>query len=316
MRAIQVSTLGGPEVLSVVDVPNPVAGPSEQIVRVTAAGINYADTHMTENTYLSRTTLPFIPGGEIVGRTAAGERILALVPGGGYAEQAVVADGSAVEVPDAVSDGQALALLIQGLSAWHLLHTSAKLAPGESVVINAAAGGVGSLAVQLAKYFGAGRVIATASTPEKRQLALDLGADIAVDNAAEGYAERIREANDGKRIDIVLDAMSGPVLDAALTVLAQFGRLVTYGMASREPATPINPGDLLTRNLSVIGFWVTPALAMRGMFHEPLVEMLDLTAAGKLRPIVGGAYPLAEARRAHEDLLARRTTGKLILTPN
>ncbi|MFG1796298.1 zinc-binding alcohol dehydrogenase family protein [Nocardia sp. NPDC049149] len=316
MRAIQVSTLGGPEVLTLVDVSDPVAGPGEQVVRVSAAGINYADTHMTENTYLSRTTLPFIPGGEVVGRTADGRRLLGLVPGGGYAEQAVLAEDSAVEVPDAVSDGQALALLIQGLSAWHLLRTSAKIIPGESVVINAAAGGVGSLAVQLAKYFGAGRVIATASTAEKRQLALDLGADVAVDNAPDGYAARVRDANDGKRVDIVLDAMSGPVLDEALSVLAQFGRLVTYGMASRTPATPIQPGDLLTRNLSVIGFWVTPALAMRGMFDEPLIEMLNLTAAGTLRPIVGGAYPLAEARRAHEDILARRTTGKLILTPN
>jgi NADPH2:quinone reductase len=183
------------------------------------------------------------------------------------------------------------------------------------VVVNAAAGGVGSLTVQLAKEFGAGRVIATASTEDKQKLALDLGADVAVSGDADGYTERVVEANGGKPVDVVIDAVSGPVFDAAFEALGQFGRLVTFGAASRQPAKPIEPGRLMMRNLSVIGFWLTPALAVPGMFGPPLTELFELVASGKLRPVVGGEYPLADAQQAHTDLLARRTTGKLILRP-
>jgi NADPH2:quinone reductase len=172
---------------------------------------------------------------------------------------------------------------------------------------------VGSLAVQLAKAFGAGRVIATASTPDKRRLALDLGADAAVSGDADGYAERVIEANGGKRVDVILDAVGGPVFDAALEALGQFGRLVTFGAASRQVAQPVEPGRLMKRNLSVIGFWLSPALAVPGMFAPALTELFELVTDGRIRPVVGGEYPLAETRRAHEDLLARRTTGKLIL---
>jgi NADPH2:quinone reductase len=189
------------------------------------------------------------------------------------------------------------------------------LEPGETVVVNAAAGGVGSLAVQLAKVFGAGRVIATASTVDKQRLALDLGADVAVDGAPDGYAERVIDANGGRKVNVVLDAVSGRVFDAALDVLGQFGRLVTFGAASREAPARLDPGRLMRRNLAVVGFWLVPLLGQPSMIGPPLVEMFGLVAEGRLRPVIGGEYPLAEARRAHEDLLARRTTGKLILRP-
>src|SRR3954469_25054562 len=182
MRAIRVQQWGGPEVLELVeDAPMPEPGQHELLVRVHRAGINYADTHAAENSYLSTQELPLTPGSEVAGTTEDGRRVMALLPNGGYAEYAAVAMASAIPIPDAVSDEQALALLVQGLTAWHLYRTSARLAEGESVVVHAAAGGVGSLAVQLGKAFGAGRVIATASTAEKRELALSLGADAAVD---------------------------------------------------------------------------------------------------------------------------------------
>jgi NADPH2:quinone reductase len=315
MRAIQISRYGGPEVLENVELPDPQAGPGQVLIDVAAAGVNYADTHLADGSYLSSPELPFVPGSEVIGRAADGRRLMGLSGTGGYAEKALLPAALAVEVPDLIGDGEALALLVQGLTAWHLLRTSARMAPGETVVVNAAAGGVGSLAVQLAKVFGAGRVIATASTPDKQKLALDLGADVAVAGDADGYAERVREANGGRRVDIVLDAVGGGVFDAAFEALGQFGRLVTFGAASRDAAKPIEPGRLMMRNLSVVGFWLSPALAVPGMFGPALTELFELVADGRVRPVVGGDYPFVQARRAHEDLLARRTTGKLILRP-
>jgi NADPH2:quinone reductase len=282
-------------------------------VEVDAAGINYADTHLADGSYLLSPPLPYVPGGEVVGRTADGRRVLALTAGGGYAQRAVAPAVAAVDVPAGVSDGDALAVLVQGLSGWHLLRTCARLAPGETVVVNAAAGGVGSLAVQLAKIFGAGRVIGTASSAEKRELALKLGADAAVDGAADGYAERVLAAGGGRKVDVVLDAVGGRVLAAALDTLAPLGRLVTYGAASREAGAPLDPVRLMRRNLAVVGFWLTPLVSLPGHYREPLAELLALLVDGRLRPVIGGEYPLAEARRAHEDLLARRSTGKLVL---
>lgn len=194
-----------------------------------------------------------------------------------------------------------------------MLKNSARLSPGETVLVNAAAGGVGSLAIQLAKHFGAGQVIATASTAAKRELALDLGADVALDNNQDGYAERVLQATGG--VDVVLDSTGGATMLAGLECLNGFGRLVNYGNASREGRPSVDPSALAQRNLSVAGFWLVPAMDLPGGYVEPLTELLALTAAKKLSPLVGAEYPLEEARRSHEDLLARRTTGKLILKP-
>jgi NADPH2:quinone reductase len=315
VRAIQIGRYGGPEVLEIVEQPDPQPKPHQVLIEVTAAGINYADTHSTDGSYLTNPELPFVPGSEVIGRTPDGRRVMALTGVGGYAEKALAPAAMLVDVPEAVGDGEALALLVQGLTAWHLLRTSTRMQPGETVVVNAAAGGVGSIAVQLAKVFGAGRVIATASSADKQKLALDLGADVAIDGDAEGYTQRVVEANGGKPVDVILDAVGGPVFAAAFEALGQFGRLVTFGAASREAPAPIEPARLMKRNLTVTGFWLSPALAMPGMFAAPMTELLGLVADGRLRPVVGAEYPLAEVGRAHEDLLARRSTGKLILRP-
>src|SRR5881227_2775909 len=242
MRAVQITEFGDLDVLKVADVAVPEPGPDEVLIRVSRAGINFADTHQRENSYLARFELPLIPGGEVAGVVergagdiAEGTRVVAMLRSGGYAEYAVAPTATTFPIPDGVDDGTALAMLIQGLTAWHLYRTSAKLAEGESVVVVSGAGGVGSLAVQLGKPLGAGRVIATASSEEKRRLTLELGADAAVDPGAEDLTAALLEANDGNRVDVVLEMAGGPVFDACLKALAPFGRLVTYGIAGREP---------------------------------------------------------------------------------
>jgi NADPH2:quinone reductase len=316
VRAIQITEFGGPEVLRQAELPDPVAGPGQLLIEVDSAGVNYADTHTVENSYLSRSSLPMVPGAEVVGRTPDGRRVVALTENGGYAQKAVAQEQLAHDVPDGVTDAQALALVVQGLTAWHLLRTSARLAAGESVVVHAAAGGTGSLAVQLAKRYGAGRVIATASSKNKRDLALELGADIAIDGAPEELKDRLIEANGGQKVDIVLEMTGGPVFDASLDALAPFGRLVTYGMASRVPASPVRAAQLMGRSRAVVGFWLAHCLGRPGMYREPMAELLTMVAEGGLKPQVGGVYPLSEAVRAHEDLRARRTFGKLVLDVN
>jgi NADPH:quinone reductase len=293
----------------------PEPAPHEHLVKVSRAGINYADTHAAENSYLAPYELPLTPGGEVVGTTDDGRRVAAIVASGGYAEYAAVPKAAAFEIPDGVSDAAALALLIQGLTAWHLYRTSAHLAEGESVVVHAAAGGVGSLAVQLGKAFGA-HVIATASSEEKRALALELGADAAVDVTRDDLTEALVEANGGKRVDVVLEMAGGRVFDASLRALAPFGRLVTYGMASREEPRRIAPGNLMRHSTAVVGFWLVHGFARpEEMLAAPLRDLFERVESGDLKVVEGRVYPLSEARRAHEDLQARRTIGKLLLDP-
>lgn len=315
MRAIRISRWGGPEVLELVeDAPMPEPGPGEHLVRVSRAGINFADTHARENTYLAPYELPLTPGAEVAGKTEDGRRVAGLIATGGYAEYAAVPKAAAFPIPFGVSDGQALALLIQGLTAWHLYRTSAHVREGESVVVHAAAGGVGSLAVQLGKAFGA-RVIATASTEEKRALALELGADAAVDVTREDLTQALIEANGGRRVDVVLEMAGGPVFQASLRALAPFGRLVAYGMASGRPNS-VSAGNLMRHSSAVIGFWLAHCFTRpQEMLAEPLRDLFERVAGGTLKVVEGPVYPLSEARRAHEDLQARRTTGKLLLDP-
>jgi NADPH2:quinone reductase len=233
---------------------------------------------------------------------------------GGYAEYAVAPREAVFPLPDGVSDTAALALVVQGLSAWHLLRTSTHLAEGESVVVHAAAGGVGTLAIQLAKRFRAGRVIATASTEEKRILALELGADAAVDPNEAELAAALRHANGGAKVDVVLEMAGGRVFDQSLRALAPFGRLATYGIASREP-NQVSNGALMARSQAVIGFWLMHCFGRPGMVAEPLQELFELVEEGSLRIVEGEVYGLSEARRAHEEMQARRTSGKLSLDP-
>jgi len=315
VRAVQITEFGGPEVLTLADLPDPAPAEGFVVVDVASAGVNYADTHQVEDSYLSKTELPLVPGSEVVGTTPDGQRVAAFALSGGYAEKALVHPVGTFPLPDDVSDGQALSLMVQGLTAWHLLRTCTHLQPGESVVVHAAAGGVGTLAVQLAKAWGAGRVIGVASSDEKRALATELGADVTVDAGAEDLRGALRAANDGRPVDVVLEMVGGPTFDASLAALAPFGRLAVFGQASRQAPTPVDSGALMARSRAVIGFWLAHCFTRPELMQPQMAELLSMVEAGTLKPVVGGTYPMSEARRAHEDLRSRGTTGKLVLDP-
>jgi NADPH2:quinone reductase len=316
MRAIQMTEFGGPEVLELAELPTPEPGPQETLIRVTRAGLNFADTHTRTNSYVQKATLPLVPGGEVAGvREDTGERVVALVGSGGYAEYAIAPTDRVFPIPKEVDDGTALALIVQGTTAWHLYRTAARVREGESVVVHSAAGGVGSIAVQLGRRMGAGRVIATATSEDRRALALDLGADVAVDPAPEGLTERLIEANDGCELDVVFDMSGGQVFDASYRSLAPFGRIVVCGIAGGEP-NEVRTGSLLRHSRSVVGFYLFHSLGRPGMFAQALADLFARVGRGELRAIVGHTYPLGQAGQAQLDLRARRTTGKLLLDPS
>src|SRR5437763_669389 len=314
MRAVQITEFGGLDVLQVADVERPEPGPDEVLIRVSCAEVNFAVAHQGENSHLARFELPLIPGGEVAGVVergagdlAEGTRVAAMLRTGGYAEYAVANRATTFPIPEGVDDGTALALLIQGLTAWHLYRTCAKLEEGESVVVVSGAGGVGSLAVQLGKPFGASRVIATASSEDKRRLTLELGADAAVDPASEDLTQALIDANGGRQVDIVLEMAGGATFDAGLKALAPFGRIVAYGIASREP-NEVQTGALMRKSRSVVGFWLMHLLARPEMLRESLTDLFERAARGELRVVVGGTYPMSDVRRAHEELQARQIT--------
>jgi NADPH:quinone reductase len=307
---------GGPEVLRPADLPIPEPGPGEVLVKVTLAGMNFADTHTRTNSYVQKATLPLVPGGEVAGiREDTGERVVALVGEGGYAQYAVAPCERVFGIPDGVDDGTALALIVQGTTAWHLYVTAGRVAERESVVVHGAAGGVGSLAVQLGHPLGAGRVIATASSTEKRALALELGADTAVDPAPEGLTERLIEANGDKPVDVVFEMSGGEVFEASYRALAPFGRILPYGIATNE-ANQVSTGSLLRHSRAVVGFYLFHCLGRPGMFAQALSDLFARVARGELKAVVGQTYPLDQAPQAQIDLRARRTTGKLLLDPS
>ena len=314
MKAMQITAFGGPESMQFVDLPAPVAGEGVEVINVTSIGINYADTHQTENSYLSPQRLPLVPGIEVVGTTASGTRVLTPVASGGYAQKALAYSAAMIEIPDVVSDEQALCMLVQGSTAWHILKTVGHVKTGESVVIHAAAGGVGTIAIQLAKMWGA-KVIAVASTPAKRELAKSLGADVAIDSDQEKLHETILEANNGKPVDLVLEMVGGKTFDASLEALAPFGRLITYGMASRTAPTPIHPGSLMGGSKTITGFWLSHCFGSKALLNDVISELFELVKQGKLKPIIGATFGLSQAVQAHKSMLARETTGKITLNP-
>lgn len=314
MKAIQIQRFGGPEVLEHRDLPDPEPGEGETLVEVARVGVNFADTHTTRNDYLAKQELPLIPGAEVSGRTGDGRRVAALLASGGYAQKVAVPAATLVPVPDEVDDEQAAAVLLQGLTALALVERCARIEPGETIVVEAAAGGTGTLAVQLAKRAGA-TVIGLASSEEKRALVAELGADATVDSRAEDLGAAIREANGGRRVDAVLHMSGGEAFDQQMGVLAPLGRMVVFGIASSEQRE-VSTGALLRGSKTVVGFWLAHLLARPDLVAPMVGELLSAVARGELTATIGDVYPLSEAARAHEDLIARRTTGKLLLDPS
>ena len=299
--------------MSLEEVPDPTPAEGEVVVDVSRCGVNFADTHATRNDYLAEQSLPMIPGGEISGVDPDGRRVASVLMSGGYAQKAAVNQAWLVPVPDGVSDDQAAALLIQGITAHALVNRCARLQEGETVVVEAAAGGTGGLSVQLAKRVGA-RVIALASSDEKRALCEELGADAAIDSGSGKLGEEILEANGGKPVDAVLH-MSGDRFNEELDLLAPFGRIVVFGNASRTP-NEVSTNALLATSRQVIGFWLVHLLMDRDATTSALADLFGAVASGELEVTIGGVYPLEDAAKAHLDLIGRGTKGKLLLDPN
>ncbi|MFE0381051.1 zinc-binding alcohol dehydrogenase family protein [Streptomyces inhibens] len=310
MRAIVMREFGGPNVLRLEDVPEPAPRGGHSLVDVTLAGINYADVHVRGDSYLAPVELPYTPGNEVVGTVDGTRRVVGLCRGGGYAEKALLHRRVTWDVPDAISDEQAVALALQGNSAWHLLFTSLRLTEGETVVVPAAAGGVGSLAVQLAARAGA-KVIGLAGSPEKRKLAEELGAHAVVDSTAEDLTERILDAAGGP-VEAALEMTGGVTFARTLAAVAPRGRLAVYGFASGDLAS-VPTRDLMERSITVSGFWLPQLYADRTALPTSMRALFDAVADGSLKPLTGAVHPLGEAARAHHDLAARTPTGKLAL---
>jgi len=313
VRAVQITEFGGPEVLQLTELPDPEPADGQVLLDVTTAGVNYADTHQVEDSYLSSTELPLVPGTEVVGTRPDGQRVAAFTGVGGYAEQAVVPEQMVFPLPDEVDDTAGVAMLVQGLTAWHLLTMCTHVGKGDTVAIHAAAGGVGSLLVQMATRMGAKRVVGSASTADKRSLAEELGCDATVDSTTDDMKAALEDACEGKP-DVVIDMVGGDTTDQSLAALAPLGRYAFYGMASREAPSPVELPALMQRSKTVAGFWLMDCFRRpQELIADPLRELYTLVGEGELRVLGGSRYPLSEVRQCHEDLRARKTTGKVTL---
>ncbi|MFH9871738.1 zinc-binding alcohol dehydrogenase family protein [Streptomyces lydicus] len=310
MRAIVMREFGGPDVLRLEDVPEPGPRGGHMLVDVTLAGVNYADVHARGDSYLAPVELPYVPGNEVVGTVDGGRRVVGLCRGGGYAERTLLHRRVTWDVPDAVSDEQAVALALQGNSAWHLLFTSLRITEGETVVVPAAAGGVGSLAVQLAARAGA-RVIGLAGSAEKRKLAQELGAHAVVDSTADDLTERILDAAGGP-VEAALEMTGGATFARTLAAVAPRGRLAVYGFAGGDLAS-VPTRDLMEKSLTVSGFWLPQLYADRTALPTSMKALFAAVEDGSLTPLTGAVHPLGDAARAHRELAARTGTGKLAL---
>jgi NADPH2:quinone reductase len=320
MRAVVVTRHGGPEVLAVRDVPEPEPGPGQLLVDVEAAGVNFRDIYEREGSYPG--TPPFVAGAEGAGTVAAlgegvtdvavGDRVGWVAAPGSYAVRVLVEAAQAVPVPDGISSEIAAAVLLQGMTAHYLALATYPVQAGDDVLVHAAAGGVGLLLTQVVTLRG-GQVIATTSTDEKARLATEAGADEVV--AYEGFADRVRELTEGRGAAVVYDGVGAATFDESLTALRPRGHMVLYGAASGRVA-PLDPlrlqagGSLYLTRPSLPHY-----IATREELLQRSGEVFTWITAGELAVRIGARYPLPEARRAQEDLQARRTTGKLVLVP-
>ena len=325
MKAIEVTKSGGAEVLQVVEKPRPEPGPGQILIEVKAAGINFADIMARTGTYPAAPRPPFVPGMEAAGIVAAvgegvtsfkaGDRAAAIIgTSGGYAEYALADAATAAPVPQALDFPRASALLIQGLTAHGLLSLAVPEIKGKTVLISAAAGGVGSLAVQVAELLGAGTVIGLASTDEKRAKVKELGADFAVDYTQDGWAEQVKAVTGGKGADIFLDA-SGDNKGGGVKPLAKGGHWVVYGAQSSSD-TGLSGPDLLSMlfNAQTLRGWTLYEVPAETI-AETLKQLIAWTLDGSLSVIGEDKFPLAEAAQAQRAIESRRTTGKVVLEP-
>jgi NADPH2:quinone reductase len=313
MRAVVFERNGGPEVLEIRDVPEPRPGEGEVLVRIEAVGVNFMDVYERVGKGGYGSAPPAVPGAEGAGTIAdTGERVAWVNVPGSYAEAFVAPREKLVPVPDGMATDLAAATLLQGITAHSLVNDSYPVQPGDWAIVHAAAGGVGLLLTQLVKQRG-GRVIATTSTPEKAQLAREAGADEVIEYA--GFADRAKDIAGGEGVAVVFDGIGRTTFADGLTALRPTGSMIIYGTASGAPE-PIEVATLAARgSLYVQRPTIKSYIRTTEMLQTRARQVLDLVARGQLDVCIGARYPLDEARHAHEDLEARRTTGKLLLIP-
>jgi NADPH2:quinone reductase len=323
MKAIVFAELGGPEVLTLGDVPRPDVRPGGVLIRSYAIGVNFADTRFRQGTYVVKPRLPDTPGMEAAGVIeAVGEGVTEFRPGArvaaftsrAYAEYCVSPATMVVPLPEVVSFVDGAAFPVQALTAYHLLHTADTTGPGRSVLVHAAAGGVGLAAVQLAKAAGA-RVLGTVSNDAKAALAKAHGADLVINYASGKFADAVLGATDGRGVDLILDAVGKPTFEEDLRCLATFGHLILYGRAG-GPIDPFNLATLSAKSQKVSGFML-PVITRNfpEKTRESAQRCFALMREGRLKLHIDRTFPLAQAAEAHRYLESRQSVGKLILTP-
>jgi NADPH2:quinone reductase len=323
MKAIQVKHPGGAEALEFVEIPNPQPKPNEAVVKVAAAGVNFIDVYQREGRY--KVPLPFVAGQEGAGViTALGDQVKSFKAGdrvawtgiqGSYAEYAAVPADRLVPIPAGVSDREAAAVMLQGMTAHYLVYSTFPLKRGETALVHAAAGGVGLLLVQMAHNIGA-RVIGTVSTEEKAKLARAAGADDIILYTQSDFESETRRLTDGRGVDVVYDSVGKTTFEKSLNVLRPRGMMVLFGGSSGAVA-PFDPLQLTARgSLFMTRPSLTNYIASREELESRATALFGMIAAKKLKLRIEHTYPLAQAQQAHRDLEGRKTTGKLLLLPS
>jgi NADPH:quinone reductase len=325
MKQSIVNEFGGPEKLILHDVPMPSAGDGQIVIKVEASGVNFADSLQRQNKNVVPTTLPYLPGYEVAGTVtelgkgvesiSLGDLVVAMLPGGGgYAQYAVTPSYLAAVIPPTISAQESLALQVQGLTAYLMLKDGAKFQPGQTVLIHSAAGGVGTLLVQIAKQMGAVKIIATASTIEKLAVAKSLGADECINYTVSDWVEKVKDATGGKGVDLILDGTGGEILRNSFSCLAPFGRLINFGNSS-SGSNSIDAFTLINDNLILQGFGLASYFAKPDLMQEAYQYLFSQAATGKLKVLIGQTFPLKDAAEAHRQMESRKTTGKIVLIP-
>lgn len=324
MRAVRFHTVGGPEVLRCEDVEEPTLSAGKVLVRVRAAGVNFADTRFRLGQYFVRPVFPQVVGMEAAGEVEAvgdgvtdvrvGDRVMVL-GANAYADKMLARPAQLYRMPDGLDFERAAALPVQGLTAHHCLGLMGRLQRAESVLVHAAAGGVGVFAVQIARAMGASKVFGTASSEDKRAFVRSLGADDAFDYGNGDYATRVREATDGRGVDVLLEMLGGTeTYKRNLACLAPMGRMIVYGAASGDTRGTFEPIGLMHKNITIAGYYLTPMLERQELCRPALEELAQWVVDGRVRVSVE-RFALSDAAEAHRRMESRGSTGKLVLCP-
>jgi NADPH2:quinone reductase len=326
MKAVVVSSFGGPDVLKFQERHAPVPQANQVVIETAAASVNFADIMARQGRYHGGGQPPFVPGLDVAGtiksvgrevrHLGVGQRVIAFPLTGSYAEQVVADAVLTYPIPDSIDFETAAAFPTVGVTVYNLLVTMANLQRGESVLIHAAAGGIGTTAVQLAKRLGAGTIIGTVGSAEKARLVKELGVDHVINYREENFADKVKQLTDGRGVDVILDSVAGEVFEQGLSCLARFGRIVLFGHASGKPGR-VETTQLHASSRSVLGYSMGTNRRYRPeVLRDSVEKVIELVATGQLRMVIGRRFALAEAAEAHRWVESRQSTGKVLLKVN